>query len=626
MTITRRDLLNGALITGVGQVLPGWPDALASESPPYPPGLQGLRGSTAGTFEVAHGLALLGQTFEPSEHESSPYDVVVVGAGISGLSAAYFYRQRVNPNARILILDNHDDFGGHARRNEFDIDGALRLGYGGTQSLDTPVDFEGASARLLVELGITTSLWDDGAYDVGFAERHGLSVGTFFEGPWYTRAAMTRSGLALTDDPDEVNRYAFAGAVRGDAPLVDRIDDLPLSDDGRTQLRALLASESPGFPDRGDAGVLTWLETATYNDHLRSRGVTDPGLLALLSTPQVDDMGYGGDATTLFDAYESGLLGLPRAGRVSWRLAAYLRRESGGPSYIYHFPDGNATVARLLVQRLIPAVSDASTVEAVLTARFDYEALDRGDAPVRLRLSSTVVHAENTADGVQIDYVRGSLCTRVVARHAVFACNHNALAHAIPSLPDAQKAAMRANLRVPLVYAQVALRNWRAIAAAGNGYVHCPGSFFQFFALDFPVNYGDYRFDRSPDHPIVALLGRVPSPTFGVSDPSAAFRLGRGALMGTSFAKFEVEVRAQLGAMFGPTGFVEDDIAGLTVNRWPHGYTWWANRAPGEDALVYKASSRRFGNMTFASTDATGDPYTQAAVDNAWAAVGELRT
>lgn len=624
MPITRRDLLNGALITAAGRALPGWSNALAAEPGVYPPGLQGLRGSTDGTFEVAHRLAMQGQALEPTEHERDPYDLVVVGAGISGLSAAYFYRQRVKADARILLLDNHDDFGGHARRNEFDIDGALRLGYGGTQSLDTPVEFEGAAARLLEDLGISPALWDDGAFDMGFAARHGLSVGTFFEGPSYSRVAMTRSGMAFAKDPDEVNRYAFAGALRADAPIVDRIDDLPLADAGRTQLRALLAATPTGFPDVGDGDVLDWLGIVTYNDYLRGRGVTDPGLLALLSTPQVDDMGYGGDATTLFDAYESGLLGLPDARRVSPRLAAYLRHESGGPPYIYHFPDGNSTVARLLVQRLVPAVSEASTVEAVITARFDYAALDRADAPVRLRLSSTAVRAENTADGVFVDYVRGERCTRVLARHAVFASNHNVLPHVIPGLPDGQKAAMRANLRVPLLYTQVALRNWRAIAAAGNGYIHCPGSYFQFFLLDYPVNYGDYRFDRSPDQPTVALLGRVPSPLFGVSDPSNAFRLGRVDLLGTPFTKLEAEVRAQLAAMFGPTGFNDADIAGITVNRWPHGYAYWNNRVPGEDALVYKASSRKFGNITFASTDATGDPYTQAAIENAWAAISAL--
>ncbi len=45
------------------------------------------------------------------------YDLVVVGGGASGLSAAYFYRKE-HPDARILILDIHDDFGGHAKRNE----------------------------------------------------------------------------------------------------------------------------------------------------------------------------------------------------------------------------------------------------------------------------------------------------------------------------------------------------------------------------------------------------------------------------------------------------------------------------------------------------------------------------
>jgi spermidine dehydrogenase len=54
----------------------------------------------------------------PEADTDEVYDLIVVGGGISGLAAAYFYRKTAGPRVRILVLDNHDDFGGHAKRNE----------------------------------------------------------------------------------------------------------------------------------------------------------------------------------------------------------------------------------------------------------------------------------------------------------------------------------------------------------------------------------------------------------------------------------------------------------------------------------------------------------------------------
>ena len=138
--ITRRDLLQGA---AAAAFLPGRAFAEmmleAEASGVYPPALTGMRGNHPGSFDVAHQLAREGKSdWGPfASADSTDYDLVVVGAGISGLAAAHFYRKS-NPDARILILDNHDDFGGHARRNEFDVDGKTLIGYGGSQTLEEP--------------------------------------------------------------------------------------------------------------------------------------------------------------------------------------------------------------------------------------------------------------------------------------------------------------------------------------------------------------------------------------------------------------------------------------------------------------------------------------------------------
>src|SRR6202158_56498 len=161
--ITRRDFLNGVALTAGAAALPPHLMAalqydLAPEKTPgyYPPALTGMRGSHVGSFEVAHSLRdgdfweKAGKPVETGER----FDLVVVGGGISGLSAAHFFR-KANPNARILILDNHDDFGGHAKRNEFAAGDRRLLGYGGTFSIESPAPYSAVAKGLVEELGIS---------------------------------------------------------------------------------------------------------------------------------------------------------------------------------------------------------------------------------------------------------------------------------------------------------------------------------------------------------------------------------------------------------------------------------------------------------------------------------------
>src|SRR5437016_11047620 len=127
--ITRRDFLNGVAI-GVGGTLIGGGmgtetliaaaalDEFAPEKAPdyYPPARMGMRGNHDGTFTFAHRLrdGEGADSFGDAANTCDSYDLVVVGGGISGLAAAYFFRKSAGKYARILILDNHDDFGGQA--------------------------------------------------------------------------------------------------------------------------------------------------------------------------------------------------------------------------------------------------------------------------------------------------------------------------------------------------------------------------------------------------------------------------------------------------------------------------------------------------------------------------------
>src|SRR3979411_596291 len=157
--ISRRDFLNGMALT----IAPGLTPAaqLAADPARYPPALTGRGGQHPGSFEVAHEIARgpRGRIDEGAIEER--YDLVVVGGGISGLAAAWFYRNSAGRNARILILDNHDDFGGHAKRNESQADGRLILGYGGSESMQSPKALYSNVAKFLIkQLGVDAARFD----------------------------------------------------------------------------------------------------------------------------------------------------------------------------------------------------------------------------------------------------------------------------------------------------------------------------------------------------------------------------------------------------------------------------------------------------------------------------------
>src|ERR1700679_2435205 len=203
--ITRRDFMNGIAIAVVGAAGIDFSRSQAADAPTpqnYPPSRDGLRGSHVGSFEAAHRLRG-GSRFDLSQTVvTEHYDLVVVGGGISGLAAAYFYRQR-RPRARVLILDTNDDFGGHAKRNEFAVDGRTLLCYGGTQSIDGPArKWDGVAKGLLKDLGVDLKRFDK-AFDQEFYARWNLSQSVFFKKEVFGVDRLVRRSFGSWKDWDE---------------------------------------------------------------------------------------------------------------------------------------------------------------------------------------------------------------------------------------------------------------------------------------------------------------------------------------------------------------------------------------------------------------------------------------
>jgi spermidine dehydrogenase len=611
-SISRRDFLNGAALTIAAGLTPA---AQAAAQPVrYPPALTGLRGQHPGSFEAAHA-----QAYERGRYplDAAPveerYDLVVVGAGISGLAAAWFYRRAAGPSARILVLDNHDDFGGHAKRNEFTLDGRLVLGYGGSESIDSPrTHYSDVAKALLRELGVEIDRFES-AFDRKFYASRGLARGVFFPREAFGRDVLV-PGEPASGGADEVTR-ALANARQ----LDEFIAAFPIAPESKAQLRALYDGARDPLAPRTADEKRNVLKSTSYRDYLtRFCGCSEEAANCFQGRT-LGFFGLGCDAVPAADARDLGYPGFDGLGLPT--------RSGPREPYIYHFPDGNASLARLLVRSLLPDAAPGRTMEDVVLAPFDYGKLDRDGQKVRIRLDSTCVDVRNDGDTVLVSYVRAGTTHRVAAGHAVLACFHMVIPHILPELSAPQRDALARNVKTPLVYTNVLTRNWEPWIRLGVHDIAAPMSFHTRVKLDFPVSLGGYRHPGGPSEPMCLHLVHVPgAPNQGL-DARTQFRIGQRKLLETTFADFEDRIRDELDRMLGPGGFSSGrDIAAITVNRWPHGYGYVANSLfDGDDYDNVLAQARqRVGRVAIANSDAGGDAYAHLAIDQAARAVREL--
>ncbi|HEY7664834.1 MAG TPA: FAD/NAD(P)-binding protein [Xanthobacteraceae bacterium] len=611
LPISRRDFLNGVALTVAAGLTPA--AQIAAEPWRYPPALTGLRGQHPGSFEVAHAQALAGARFAlaglPVEER---YDLVVVGGGISGLAAAWFYRRAAGPSARILVLDNHDDFGGHAKRNEFTLDGRLVIGYGGSESIDSPkTHYSDVAQALLRDLGIAVDRFET-AFDRTFYSSLGLSRGTFF-----AREAFGRDALVV-GEPLPADTDALARRPGNARPLSELVAAFPISQTSKAQLLALY--DPARDPLAGSTGEqkIELLKRTSYRDYLTKICGCSEEVANCFQGRTLGFFGLGADAVPAADVRDFGYpgfagLGLPPPGP----------REP----YIYHFPDGNASLARLLVRALIPAVAPGAGMEDVVLAAFDYGELDRDGKPVRVRLDSTCVEVRNAREEVRVGYVRGGTTHVVAAKHAVLACFHMVIPHIMPELPAQQRDALALNVKTPIVYTNVLVRDWHPWVRLAVHDISAPMSFHSRVKLDFPVSLGGYRHSQAPAEPICLHLVHVAGAPNRDFDARTQFRIGQAQLLAMTFADFEHRIRDELDRMLGPGGFASGrDIAAITVNRWPHGYGYVANSLydPDDYEHVLERARQRCGRVAIANSDAGGDAYAHLAIDQAARAVREL--
>ncbi len=441
--------------------------------------------------------------------------------GISGLSAAHFFR-KARPDARILLLDNHDDFGGHAKRNEFTHNGRTYIGYGGTQSIDSPAPYSAVAKALITELGIDVARYSK-VLDSALYKSLGLRSASFFD-----KETFGADRLVVGD----VARRGVSRGGRRSATL------------SRRDLKRLLTEQFDPMPGLTSAEKKARLARMSYADFVTKLWKLDPGVVCAVPNAH---------ARTLRRWCRRGA----GAGRLRPRASRLRRRWDSMPGpapdktttrfamtrpsdYYFHFPDGNASVARLLVRRLVPDAIPGSTVDDVVTARADYSKLDVAASPVQNSSEQLRACACATPDlraprrQVEIAYLQnGGTLKTVTTSAAVLACWHTVIPAICPELPAAQKTALDFAIKVPLVYTNVFIRSWTAFQKLGVQRISTPGMWHTSVGLDFPVSLGTYKHQTNPAEPVVLHLSKAAcKPGLPVREQH---RAGRSELLSTSF-------------------------------------------------------------------------------------------
>lgn len=620
--INRRDFLNGVALTAGALSTGAFSGAVSSPAraneAPYPPNFTGLRGHSVSAMNIMHSVrdGAFWESAGAPVATGETYDLVVVGGGISGLAAALLYRQQSGGKAKVLILENNDDFGGHARRNEFTAsNGAMILGYGGSQSLQTPSYFSAAVKQLLADIAVDTDKFKT-YYDEKWAETRGLGSARFF-----------RKEVFGTDR-----------LVKEEEKAADWVPNAPLNDKAKRDLIELIDAPRDYLSGKSREEKLKILSETTYQKFLTDICGYDPQLLAYFQNSTEAYFGVGIDGTTAADAWGNwnpGFGGMDLGDKPYRTMSPSGRLALTDPDpYIFHFPDGNAGVARALLRALIPAAVPGQGMESLVLTPTDYTKLDIAGDPTRLRLNASVVKVAHdgkpdSAKSATVTYVENGQLKTVKAGHIVLACWHRVIPYLTDELAPEQVEALNDQQKVPLIYTNVLIRNWEAFAKLGIKGFDAPSSFWSGAEIDFPVSMGEYRFADKPSDPVLLHLSKVPLGDERGLPSREQSLAGRRYLTTLSFEEMEREIRDMLGRALSEGGFdPARDIEAITANRWSHGYAYeymrpWDEYWP-DGKLPIEAARKPWGRIAIANADSGAYAYVHSAIDQAARAVRDL--
>ncbi len=605
--IARRDFIQATVLTSIGLTLPTSclvstnEHTLANDY--YPPLKTGMRGSHDGSYETAHRLAREGIQFDNAVDTDEYYDLVVVGAGISGLTAAYEYRKKFGKESKILILDNHDDFGGHAKRNEFDQSSDTRLSWGGTMNLEY-TSFGTSVLDLLAELGIDVNI---------LHKKLEFDYGNDKPAIWFDEDTYGNNIL--------IPGFSMYSRNEG---VLDKIDEFPLSEQGIKALKAFYADDHNVLEGFSEEEIEKVLYKTSYTDFLEKYCKLPKEVIEIFIKSTDGYWGVQPHSLSVAEALSAWLPGAHRLGESASKVAGKEESEK-----VAMFPDGNATIARLLACSLITDLCPGADAKTIAMEKLDYSKLDVATNFTSIRLSSTVVHVKNEDDKVMVSYVKNGKTTRIRSKHSVLACYHSIIPHICPEIPSLQKNAQRYQVKHPMLVTNVLVKNSKALDKLGISGAYCPGRIHAKVFMTKGVETAGYQPDYNKDEAVPLMFwGMMEPPKRNVSIQEQ-LRGARMTLFEMKFKDFEREVRTVLDGLLGPAGFdVTQDILAITVNRWSHGYSYgyldlWDEKYK-EGQAPHEIARQPIGNISIANCDAAASAYTQSAIEEAFRAIDEL--
>lgn len=611
-------------------------------SPEYPPGLQGLRGQPPGAWEVPHQIRD-GKVFDEGVDTGETYDLIVVGAGASGLAAACFYKKKL-PRARILVLEAADDFGGVAKRTEFVIKGKRYINCGGALAIQYAGTYTPEGKTLLADIGVNAerywaSVEQTAAIKKGPAVE--LEDATFFDRETWGTDRLVRSYV----DPYVANRRGPFPTTATPEELAAKwtafLKEAPFSARAKRDIMRVITGTKDYLPGRSVEEKIKQLKGMTYRDYLVNLvGVTTE----VFDYWQIPLTGYsnaaaGPETYSAWTAYRRGLGGFQGMGLPDsvLSIANYMDDEEAGKWIV--FPDGLYSISRLMIRWLNPEALPGTTQEDSIHVRFNYDALDKPEKEVRIRLNSPVVQVRHvgdpaTARQVVVSYVNKGRVLKVKGGAVVMACHNAVIPYVCPELPEEQKAALRLSVRAPVTMTTIALNNWRAFAKARLNYIcfpTMPGVHLDVWGprggYEVPCLGVDQRVTH-PDEPLIITAWNNWKTT-GLA-PRDSFRAERVRHFSLDEADYRKDVEIKMQRVLGHYGFDADkDIEGITVNRFGHGMAGGMNdlfdpEPPRPDQEPFVVARKRFNLITIANSDASGVALTQAAIDQANRAVNEI--
>jgi spermidine dehydrogenase len=610
----RRDFLNSTLLASGSVLLTGISplSLLAEQDWTGFGGIGDYASSNGNTYEVmTAGHAIRDRNFDqPPEiaQTGEVYDCVIVGGGISGLSAALFFARQL-AGKRCLVLDNHPMFGGEAKRNEFEIDGKRLMVHQGSAACFPPLPSD---------------------FLAGFYDSIGIDWAQFRYQKW----AGAGKPLEIQNAPYGVGgptsgfyfgaKFGHPEGVWVRDPWGVKLVGAPIPESVKRELLGMREADRRPFSthrfqpkQHGDAAS-RHLDSVTLEQHLMDTyGLSRETVRTYLSPISGGGSGLGADVLSAYCEYAADVL-------LPWDYKQDAQM----------FPGGNTGVARHIVKQLIPAaISGGSSMPEICRGALQFERLDGVENSTRIRTAATVVSVQHAGDpqrAEQVDvlYELGKKLYRVRARAVILAGGSWTTKHIVRDLPSEHHEAYAQFHRAPCLMANVAVRNWRFLDRLGLTECRWFEGIGNSITLRRVATFGTDPGLIGPDLPAVLTLKILFSkPGLSLQDQTVR---GRTELVSTLFRDYERMIREQFTAMFGKAGFDADrDIAGIILNRWGHaylspqpGFFFGANGKPGPGEVLRQ---NPYGRIAFANSDLSGIMDHRMSILEARRAVNQLQ-